>query len=109
MHKDELIQFHTLLAQLKSEVEARGVDAQFPEYAALGVSPLHVHRSKSDHKRAIFILGKELAAVISSREFSGPALVSHRFDVLAHKVEGGKAILQPSAAAVGRAGGILQR
>ena len=91
MHKDELIQMHTLLCQLKNHFELAERDASFGEYERLGVTPLHVHRSKRDHKRAIFVLGKELAAALSSGDFSNPELVSHRFQSLALKTERPKA------------------
>ncbi|MHB8603969.1 MAG: UPF0058 family protein [Thermoplasmatota archaeon] len=91
LHKDELIQVHTLLCQLKNHFEASGIpafeDRPFAEYESLGISPMHVHRSKGDHKRAIFLLGKELAKIVSTGEFSGPELVSHRFNQFAHRGE----------------------
>lgn len=85
MQKDELIQMHTLLCQIKNHLENTGVAGpdNFREYHGLGVSPVHVHRSKGDHKRAIFLLGKELATFASPGELSGPALVSSRFAALA--------------------------
>lgn len=89
MQKDELIQMHTLLCQIKNHLESTGVanTDNFREYDDLGVSPVHVHRSKGDHKRAIFLLGKELASFASSGELSGPALVSSRFAALASNRE----------------------
>lgn len=95
MQKDELIQMHTLLCQLKHElesVESRGPIAglaprHFAEYERLGISPLHVHRSKTEHKRAIFTLGKEIAELLARGDLSNPALVSHRFHSFAHRGE----------------------
>lgn len=89
MQKDELIQMHTLLCQIKNHLQNTGVaeDDSFAEYEGLGISPVHVHRSKGDHKRAIFLLGKELASFASSGELSGPALVSNRFAALAQNRE----------------------
>lgn len=85
MQKDELIQMHTLLCQIKNHLEETGLAAQnsFPEYEGLGISPVHVHRSKGEHKRAIFLLGKELARFAAHGELSGPALVGNRFAQLA--------------------------
>ncbi|HEX2022868.1 MAG TPA: UPF0058 family protein, partial [Candidatus Thermoplasmatota archaeon] len=62
MQKDELIQMHTLLCQVKNHLQSTGVAGaeSFAEYEGLGISPVHVHRSKGDHKKAIFLLGKEL-------------------------------------------------
>ena len=88
MHKDELIQMHTLLCQLKGYFEARGQgNGHFMQYSKMSVSPIHVHKSKSEHKKAIFVLGKELAELISSDEFSGPGRMSHRLDAFAHRMD----------------------
>ena len=85
MQKDELIQMHTLLCQIKNHLQSTGIapEDSFEEYESLGVSPVHVHRSKGEHKRAIFLLGKELAQFASSGDLSGPALVGNRFAALA--------------------------
>ncbi|WP_080944033.1 UPF0058 family protein [Methanosarcina barkeri] len=55
MHKEELIQLHTYMAQMKRYFERHGVTHEFDDYKALSISPVHIHRSKADHKRAIFI------------------------------------------------------
>ena len=79
MHKDELIQMHTLLFQIKNYLEQNGApNEHFDEYKKIGVSPIHVHRSKHEHKKAIFILGKELAGLMSPSEFSNQGRVSGR-------------------------------
>ncbi|MFA5862366.1 MAG: UPF0058 family protein [Candidatus Thermoplasmatota archaeon] len=85
LQKDELIQMHTLLCQIKNHLQSTGVapSTSFEEYETLGISPVHVHRSKGEHKRAIFLLGKELAHFAAHGELSGPALVSNRFAALA--------------------------
>ncbi len=88
MHKNELIQLHTLLCQIKHHFENETAENErFAEYEAMGVAPTHVHRSKSDHKKAIFLLGKELASTLSEDEFSGPARVSNRFEEMASRME----------------------
>lgn len=85
MQKDELIQMHTLLCQIKNHLQTTGVAEgdSFREYERLGISPVHVHRSKGEHKRAIFLLGKELAHFAAHGELSGPAMVGNRFAALA--------------------------
>jgi hypothetical protein len=40
------------------------MDGEFVEYDGLNCSPQHIHKSKTDHKRAVFYLGKGLAEVI---------------------------------------------
>lgn len=89
MQKDELIQMHTLLCQIKNHLQSTGVASQdsFQEYESLGISPVHVHRSKGEHKRAIFLLGRDLARFAAHGELSGPALVGNRFAALAGQRE----------------------
>ena len=50
---------------MKRYFERHGLTHEFDEYKALSISPVHIHRSKADHKRAIFILGGELATLMS--------------------------------------------
>jgi hypothetical protein len=65
MHKDELLQLHSLLCQVKRYFEDANVPlaSEFGEYDNLNVSPQHIHKSKTDHKRAVFLLGKGLSEV----------------------------------------------
>jgi hypothetical protein len=66
MQKEELIYIHSVLAQVKRHIAAESANADFSGYDALHIQPSHVHRSKNDHKRAIFTLGEEIARAISS-------------------------------------------
>jgi len=68
--KEELIYLHMLLAQVKKYCEENGLDCDFTEYNELGISPLQVHRSKEEHKQAIFVLGTELASMTAKIRFS---------------------------------------
>lgn len=86
MHKDELIQLHTLMAQIKRHFEYMGMDYEFRHYNSLAISPLHVHRSKAEHKQAIFVLGNDLASIISKDELSGVARTSTRMQEFAQRV-----------------------
>lgn len=76
---------HTLLCMIKNHVVSNNLvlEAHFVEYDKLGISPVHVHRAKGEHKRAIFLLGKLLASFINPRELSNPAQVASRFGALA--------------------------
>ncbi|MCL7416000.1 MAG: UPF0058 family protein [ANME-2 cluster archaeon] len=85
MHKEELIQLHTLMAQMKKFFEKSGDCASFNIYENLGISPVHVHRSKAEHKHAIFVLGSEIAHMISEDDFSGVGRTSIRMNKLADK------------------------
>lgn len=66
MHKDELLQLHSLLCQVKRYFEDANVPLtnEFGEYDNLNVSPQHIHKSKTDHKRAVFLLSKGLSEVV---------------------------------------------
>ncbi|MGB1586953.1 MAG: UPF0058 family protein [Thermoplasmatota archaeon] len=66
MHKDELLQLHSLLCQVKRYFEDANVplNTEFGEYDNLNVSPQHIHKSKTDHKRAVFLLSKGLSEVV---------------------------------------------
>jgi hypothetical protein len=96
MHKDELIQMHTLLCQIKSHIETSTTtqaDSWFAEYKTMGISPIHVHRSKAEHKKAIFVLGKEISSYLANGEYSGPARMSARLADMITKMD--KARLHP--------------
>ncbi|MBI2078426.1 MAG: UPF0058 family protein [Euryarchaeota archaeon] len=98
MHKDELIQLHTLLCQVRSVVERAGAtmppSTSFKDYESYGVAPQHIHKSKLQHKRAVFLLGKELAdALGGTDELSNAHKISTRLGELAKK--GTKSPLAP--------------
>ena len=80
MQKEEIIQLHTLFAQIKNELEQQFQSpvSNFEEYEDLNVLPHHVHKSKDDHKRAVFVLGKVIANVFSHDKYSGTGRVAQR-------------------------------
>lgn len=84
MHKEELIHLHTLMVQLKRYFEEGRCNKDFPGYESLQISPVHVHRSKAEHKHAIFVLGNELARAMEEDEFSGFGRTSVRMQELAN-------------------------
>ncbi|WP_342303693.1 UPF0058 family protein [Methanolobus sp. ZRKC5] len=88
MHKDELIQLHTLMAQIKRHFEHMGINESFDGYDSLSISPLHVHRSKAEHKHAIFVLGNDIAASLSQDDISGIGRTSERMHELALRASG---------------------
>lgn len=55
MKKQELIHLHGLLAELQTQSDAAG-ERPSEEYRELGVQPTSIHRSKTDHKAAVFAL-----------------------------------------------------
>jgi hypothetical protein len=71
MKKEELIHLHLLLAQLKKYCEEQGLDCDFTRYQELGISPIEIHRSKEEHKQAIFVLATDLASMAATRPIGG--------------------------------------
>ncbi|MFC7165543.1 UPF0058 family protein [Halospeciosus flavus] len=57
MKKQELIHLHGLLAEVSNYYEEYE-EGQVPldEYDSLGVRPTSIHKSKTDHKAAVFAL-----------------------------------------------------
>ena len=63
MKKQELIHLHGLLAQVEDHYENEtGIDVAHEEYTSLGVRPTSIHKSKTDHKAAVFALAKGITS-----------------------------------------------
>jgi hypothetical protein len=63
MKKQELIHLHGLLAQVEDHYENEtGDDVSHDEYTSLGVRPTSIHKSKTDHKAAVFALAKGITS-----------------------------------------------
>ena len=80
MQKDELIQFHMFLLQLKNHLEEM-VDNNdglvFRSYDKLNVTPYQIYKSKREHKLAVFTLSRGIANLLSYNNFSGFEKVSN--------------------------------
>ncbi len=89
MHKDELLELHEELVVImeyfadQEEVD----DTLFSAYHDLEVDPSHVHKSKSEHKHAVFVLGNALANAMSDDEFSSAGRLGKRMKELAEDAE----------------------
>jgi hypothetical protein len=69
MKKQELIHLHGLLAQVQSHYEQETGDAiVHDEYATLGVQPTSIHKSKTDHKAAVFALAQGITGEMNVEE-----------------------------------------
>jgi hypothetical protein len=89
MHKDELLELHEQMVAIKDYFARKEhVDpALFDPYEGLDVEPSHVHKSKSEHKHAVFVLGNALAKAMSDDEFSDAGRVGKRMKELAEDAE----------------------
>jgi hypothetical protein len=69
MKKQELIHLHGLLSEVSDQYEAwtdEPVDLE--DYESLGVRPTSIHKSKTDHKTAVFALAEGITDDMSDEE-----------------------------------------
>jgi hypothetical protein len=83
MQKDELIQLHTFLLQLKTHLEdmvENNGGHEFINYEKLNVTPYQVYKSKREHKLAVFTLSKGIADLMSKNKCPGLEKISNRLN-----------------------------
>ena len=69
MKKQELIHLHGLLAQVQSHYEDEtGETVEHERYSTLGVQPTSIHKSKTDHKDAVFALANGITSAMTEVE-----------------------------------------
>lgn len=85
MHKEELISLHQMLIDVKIYLEEMNPDSDFAEYESLKITPNQVHRSKVEHKYAIFVLGNAIAKAMKDMENPSTDRMSARMHELAEK------------------------
>ena len=86
MQKDELIQFHKFLLELKSnlgDIVDNNGGAEFQTYDKLNISPNQVYKSKREHRVAIFTLSEGIATLFSNNNFVGFGKTSERLGHMA--------------------------
>lgn len=67
MLKDELIQIHAFLFQVRTYLETMVEDPDpcvFMDYDRLCVAPQNVNKSKEDHERAVFELSRGITKLL---------------------------------------------
>jgi len=88
MQKDELIQLHTFLLQLKTHLEdivENNGGAEFQPYVKLNVTPYQVYKSKREHKLAVFTLSRGIADLLSHNNCPGLEKISGRLDQMSER------------------------
>lgn len=88
MQKDELIQFHMFLLQLKNHLEEMvdNYDKQvFRSYEKLNVTPYQIYKSKREHELAVFTLSREIANLLSYNNFPGLEKISNRLGQISER------------------------
>lgn len=73
MKKQELIHLHGLLAEVCNHYELRSENTiDHTAYDELGVQPTSIHKSKTDHKEAVFALAEGITSEIMIVEDEQP-------------------------------------
>jgi hypothetical protein len=85
MHKEELISLHQMLFEIKDFFEVSNPEVKFSDYYSLKINPTQQHKSKMEHKYAIFVLGNEIANAMKNVEFSASGRISARMKELADR------------------------
>ena len=85
MHKEELISLHQMLSDVKDYFEEINPELKFSQYSNLKISPSQQHKSKMEHKYAIFVLGTEIANAMKDVDFTSSNRISARMKELAEK------------------------
>ncbi|WP_323676808.1 UPF0058 family protein [Halorubellus sp. PRR65] len=89
MHKDELLELHEHMVTIMENFDDQDEvpDGLFSTYRELDIDPSDVHKSKSEHKHAVFVLGNSLANAMSEDEFSSAGRIGKRMKELAEDAE----------------------
>ncbi|WOF17303.1 UPF0058 family protein [Methanoplanus sp. FWC-SCC4] len=87
MHKEELIALHQFMYSIKESFEQENSGISFVEYEDLNIKPNQVHKSKMEHKHAIFVLGEDIAKAMKDVEPSASKRIADRMHELALKTE----------------------
>ena len=100
MQKDELIQFHTFLLELKSnlgDIVDNNGGGEFQSYDKLNISPNQVYKSKREHRVAIFTLSEGIATLLSNNNCAGFEKTSKRLGQMTEHImtEKEKELIKP--------------
>ena len=89
IQKDELIQFHIFLLQLKNHLEEM-IDNNdrlvFQSYKKIDVTPHMIQKSKREHELAVFILSRDIADLLSNNNHSGLEKISNKLGQLSKRI-----------------------
>ncbi|WP_115863673.1 UPF0058 family protein [Halorussus litoreus] len=69
MKKQELIHLHGLLAEVGNYFEEEhSTKVDLADYDSLGVRPTSIHKSKTDHKAAVFAMANAITSEMADAE-----------------------------------------
>ena len=74
MKKQELIHLHGLLAEVTKQLtEIEEEPITLDDYDTLGIRPTSIHKSKTDHKAAVFALARCITSEMNTAEHEAVA------------------------------------
>jgi hypothetical protein len=88
MQKDELIQFHMFLLQLKNHLEEMVAiynKQEFKIYDKLNITPYQIYKSKREHELAVFILSNGIANLLTNNNFQGYENISNKLTQISER------------------------
>lgn len=69
MKKQELIHLHGLLSEVADKVEEeKSGEIDLSNYESEGVRPTSIHKSKTDHKSAVFTLADDITSEMAHED-----------------------------------------
>jgi hypothetical protein len=69
MKKQELIHLHGLLSEVRTQIEVwDDSELEMSGYESMGVRPTSIHRSKTDHKAAVFEIANGITSAVEENE-----------------------------------------
>lgn len=88
MHKEDLLELHETLYNVRSYLlnQPDVSPNAFSGYEEVGITPEDDNLPKKQHRYAIFVLGKEIAAQLSSSPMSEEETISNRMNELAENL-----------------------
>jgi len=76
MHKEEIVLLHLTLFHVKRLFEQAGIaNGHFKIYDELDIQPVHIHKSKADHKKAILLLCRGISEIF--KEYQPEELIDN--------------------------------
>jgi hypothetical protein len=86
LYKNELIQLHQFLLYLCKFFEDNGASkSYFEEYLKTGIASHHIHKTKAEHKYAIFVLARCMTSILAEHQENVPRGIVAKMEEIAQR------------------------
>jgi len=86
MYKNEMIQLHQFLVYILKYLEnGYDIEKESEKYFSLNISPHHIHRTKTEHKYAIFVLSTIISEILAKQGDTLPPSIVNGLSKLAKR------------------------